>query len=685
MFLIRKTDVSKSFILSYAAIFSHLRRSEKNLIAKKSEVVSYKKGNLIYRQGEPSDAFYCVISGRVKMSRFQDNRETVLEFLTCGMYFGISSLLTTQTHSANAEVVNDSLILRIKKDDFDFILKKMPKLAIGLSMTLSQQIRTRDYLKGAVRSNIISVYSAVSGIGCTMYAINLAISLKRETGKKVIFVEISHSDKEMFKILNIEKANDPLNLKYSILQKDVINKFIIKNPGLDIDFLDIVHSPQTGETTQISSVLSLLTNDYQYVIVDLPLERSEVVFKALTQSDAVHVITDYDEQNLKSTRELMSDLFKNVEYPQEKIKVILNERKDSKKIAHDEIVRILDHDVFANIPVWWDAADKINESSIKVVLTQPDSEYARAIRRIARQIGGVLVGLALGSGAALGLAHIGVIKVLERENIHIDLVAGVSIGALIAALWASGKSGKEIEEIMMEYNKDKTKVFKLLFDFCFSKASIAEGKRVTKFLKRHMGDKTFYDIKLPLKVVACNLDRREKVILDSGDLVDAVRSSVAIPGIFKPVRSGDNLIIDGGIMEPVPVETLAESGIKKIIAVNVLPAPQDIQEGYKNYKYCLEKEKLDMQKRNFIFKIFYRIRLWFRRIIFHSIFDIMVNSILAMEYAMAKESCRKADVVINPIVPGTDWFEFFKTEALIKKGELEAEKALPQIRNLISQ
>jgi predicted acylesterase/phospholipase RssA/CRP-like cAMP-binding protein len=678
-------DINKSFIVNYAPIFANLRRREKRLILQKSEVMQYKKGNLIYRQGDPPDAFYCVISGRVKIFKLEDHKGEDLEHLTCGMYFGIISLLTAKTHSVNVEAVNDSLILRINKDNFDFIIKKVPSLAIYLSKTLSEQIRRRDYARDISKSNIIAIYSAVRGIGRTMYAINLTISLRKETKKKVLILDISQTGREIVETLNIKDAKEPLDLRHSILQKEAISKFIITDYDLDIDILNLQYHPTVNNlNVQISSILTLFTNEYQYIIVDLPVERNEVVFRTLAQSDSIHLITDYNVENLKSTRELMVDLFKNVEYPQEKIKIILNERKDSKKIPLDEIVRLLDHDVFADIPVFWEASDSINELSAKIVLTQPDSEYARAIRRIAREIGNMLVGLALGGGAAFGLAHIGVIKVLERENIPIDIVAGSSMGALIGAFWTSGKSGSEIENIIMEYNRKKIKVFGLLFDFCFPKASIAKGKNIAKFLRKHLGNKTFQDVKLPLKVIVCNLDKRERVVLDSDSLVEAVKRSIAIPGIFEPDILNGDLIIDG-ILDPVPIDVLIQAGVKKIIAVNVLPSPQDVQEGYKNYKYCLEKEKIEMQKQNLMRRILYKFRIVFGKMFSPNILDIMVNSLQAMEYVMAKQDCQKADIVINPVIPGTNWFEFFKVDVLIKKGEQETEKVIVQIKELVNR
>jgi NTE family protein len=686
MFRRKPVDINKSFIINYASIFSRLKNSEKRLIIQKSEVRHYKKGETIYRQNDPPDAFYCVISGRVRISRFKDNVEEALEFLTCGMYFGIISLLTTQTHSVSAKAVNDTLVLSIKKDDFNFILEKVPHLAVDLSKTLSHQIRTRDYARAAQKSNIVCVYSAIKGIGRTMYSANLAISLRKETGKRVILLEVSQSGKDLLNIFNMDTRNELIDLEHSVLQKDIVNNFVMRKQDLGIDFLSIAHNSEKNVSSErVSQFLTLLTNDYQYVIIDLPVQRDDFVFKTLEQSDTIHILTDYEIENIKSTRKLMVSLYKNVNYPLEKIRIIVNAKKDSTKIVFEEIIILLDHDIFANIPVFWQAEDRVSEDSLKIVLAQPDSEYAKAVRRIAREIGGVLVGLALGSGAAFGLAHIGVLKVLEKEKIPVDVVAGTSIGALIGALWVSGKSAAEIEDIMMGYNKNKMKVFKLLFDFCFPKTSLAKGRRVIDFLRKNIGNKTFYDVKIPFKVVACNLDKREKVVYESGNLVDAVRSSLAIPGIFMPTMSEGDLIVDGGILEPVPVDVLAKSGVKKIIAVNVLPSPQDMQDGYKNYKYYLEKKRAEIDKQNFAVRFLYRLIFMLKKIFSPNIFDIMVNSILAMEYVMAKEDCAKADVVIHPVIAGANWFEFFNAGVLIKNGELQAEKALPQIKAVVDK
>ena len=123
---------------------------------------------------------------------------------------------------------------------------------------------------------------------------------------------------------------------------------------------------------------------------------------------------------------------------------------------------------------------------------------------------------------------------------------------------------------------------------------------------------------------------------------------------------------------------------EKIIAINVLPSPEEVQEGYKNYKYHLEEERIAAQSRNFIFRILFTFRVLLRKLLFPNILDIMVNSLQAMEYMISKQDCSKADIVINPVVIGTNWFEFFRVDELIKKGELETEKAIDQIRKLVN-
>lgn len=671
----RLSDPDKTFIVNYAPIFANLDPPQKSLLIQKSKVVEYKKHDIIYKQHDLADAFYCVIMGRVRITTTLGAKTEILEYLNCGKYFGIISLLTGEPHSVNAEAANDSKILKIPKEDFQAILNKIPRLAIDLSATLSRRLRKKDIgEKKIFESNIISVFGAVRGIGRTMYATNLALSLRKETHKEVILVDISKSANEVC-----------LKLDTPFLQDSFIKAAILKEPASGINILNISHeSASSAYASNLNAILTQLTGGYRYVIVDLPTLMDEVVFEALKQSDIINIITDYNLDNLTQTNALISELFEKVNYPQEKIKVIINERKETKALTHQEVAKFLKYNVYATLPVFWEA-DNLDKRAGRVVWDEPATEYAQVIRRIARELGDVRVGLALSGGSALGLAHIGVIKVLEKENVPIDMVVGSSMGALIGSLWASGLDSRQIEEIALEYNQNKKKTFRLLMDTCFPKLSFAKGRRIRHFLERHIGKKTFQDVKFPFKIVAYNISKRQEVIFESGRLSDAVMASIAIPAVFAPTKINSDLIIDGGIIEPVPVGTLVKLGIKKIIAVNVLPSPENINQNYVFSQQQRLLEKAEAEKKGVLAKMIYGLRLRFRNIFFPNILDIVVNSIQTMEYVIGETECQKADVVISPVVTGVEWFEFFKVEPLIKKGEEEASKSLSAIKNIINE
>lgn len=684
-------DPHKSFIANYAPIFARLDTVEKDLIIQKSKVMEYKKGDSIYKQNDAPDAFYCVISGRVRIFTTYDRKEDTLEYLNCGKYFGMISLLTGEPHSVNAQAANDSRILKIAKEEFQIILDKIPRLAIDLSRILSRRLRRKDiHEKKIFESNILSVFSVAKEISPVTYAVNLGLSLRKETGKNIILINISKNTNEVYQVLGLAPEHTGKNNSFPSIKlvtpfttDDAITCAIMKTGVLGISILNIYpDNASTDYASNLNALLTYLTGDYHYVIVSLSSPKDEVVFPALRQSDIIHIITDYETGNLADTRGLVVSLFKEVNYPQEKIKVIVSKEEESRHFSYEEAVKFLDYQIYANLPVVRKTEEKI---SGKIVLDEPDTEYAKTVRRIARELGDVRVGLALSGGAALGLAHIGVIKVLEKENIPIDIVVGSSMGAFIGALWVAGLSVEQIEKIALQFNQNKKKVFRLLLDPCFPKLSFFKGNRIRAILEKHIGNKTFQEVRCPFKVVACNLSKRQEFIFDSGRIVDAVMASIAIPGVFNPVRIDGNLLVDGGIIESVPIGVLVRSGIKKIIAVNVLPSPESIVQNYEINLKRLDEEKKLAWERGFFSRLSYNLHKHFKGLIFPNILDIIVNSIQVMEYIISKNDCQKADIVISPEIAGVDWFGFFEAEALIRKGEEEANKSLVAIKSLISE
>lgn len=681
-----KRDPDKNFILNYAPIFTDLNIEEKELIAQKSRIVEYRKGDLVYKQHDLPSAFYCLIAGRVKAFT---HKET-LEYLSCGNYFGIISLLTGEPHSVNAAAVNDSKILVIPKDDFQKLLDEIPKLAIDLSRTLSRRLRKKDIgIKKIFESNIISIFGTDLALGRAIYAVNLSLSLAKETHKNVVIVDISENINEVCRALGLPMDEKGIGGKHPTLILDTplpdehkIKHGLFEDLLLGVSILNVQHQAGNQDyAASLNALLTYLAGHYHYVIVNLPAAIDTAVFQILNQSDLIHIVTACDAYNLGRARGLVSDLFEKVNYPQEKIKIIIDTKKDGSCVAPGEAVKIMQQKIYATLPLLEEAGTHLS----RLVLDQPNSEYAHIVRRLAREIGDVRVGLALSGGAAFGLSHIGVIKALEKEGIHIDMVSGSSMGAFIGALWAAGFNAKELEDIAYEFRNDKKKTFRLLMDLCFPKMAFARGRNIRKLLERYLGKKTFKDIKFPFKVIACNLSKRQEVIYDSGKLVDAVMASIAIPAIFAPTRINGDLIVDGGIIEPVPIGILVRSGIRKIIAVNVLPSPENIDATYKLNLQNKEEERLAARRKGFWARLGYALNSWLQARLFPNIFDIIVNSIQTTEYVIAEADCEKADIVLRPLVVGVDWYEFFKAEALINKGEEEANNALADIKALLSE
>ena len=180
------------------------------------------------------------------------------------------------------------------------------------------------------------------------------------------------------------------------------------------------------------------------------------------------------------------------------------------------------------------------------------------------------IGLALGSGGARGAAHTGILKVLDREGIRPTVVAGSSIGSLIGAAYAAGKPTADMEKEWLAVG-----VSKVLRGFMptFPSAGLSSGHELRKLLHGLFGDVTIEDLAMPFAAVACDIDTGEPVVLKTGSLVDAVLASTAIPGIFFPVRHGSRILVDGGMVDPVPVSVCRNLGADIVIAVDITARP----------------------------------------------------------------------------------------------------------------
>lgn len=259
------------------------------------------------------------------------------------------------------------------------------------------------------------------------------------------------------------------------------------------------------------------------------------------------------------------------------------------------------------------------------------------------------IGLALGSGAARGLAHLGVLKALEEDNVPIDVISGTSMGAVVGGLYASGLTVGRMADFAREFG-GKTIAYWMDPTF-FRKGGLLKGDRIEQALGELVGPLSFKDLKVPFYAVASDLSTGNEVIFSEGELVRAIRASFAVPGIFAPVKYRDSWLVDGALTDPIPTKILRDVKCGFIIAVNVctLPGKEDI-----------------VSEDN------------------PSIADVMMQ-VLSITQQKLSEPCMKlADINIIPDVGNYNWTSFAKTDELIDVGYRAAKMAMPAIKRRLS-
>jgi NTE family protein len=256
------------------------------------------------------------------------------------------------------------------------------------------------------------------------------------------------------------------------------------------------------------------------------------------------------------------------------------------------------------------------------------------------------VGLALGGGAARGLAHIGVLEVLEKEGIPVDLIAGTSAGAAIGALYAEGRSVAKIKKLALEVGWWQRVS---LIDLALPRSGFIEGTRIKNLLKSIIGDISFSQLKIPLACVATDISSGEEVVIKDGPVLEGVRASISVPVIFTAVKWQDRYLVDGGLVNPVPVSSVKEMGAEFVIAINVIP-PMGVR---------IQPAKKVKEP---------------------SIFQAMLHSLYISSYSLVRSNLAGADIVIEPELPNIGYGDFHRASETIRQGEIAAKALVEQIK-----
>jgi NTE family protein len=254
------------------------------------------------------------------------------------------------------------------------------------------------------------------------------------------------------------------------------------------------------------------------------------------------------------------------------------------------------------------------------------------------------VAVVLGGGAARGFAHVGVLRALEDARVPIELLVGTSVGSLVAAIYADGRSGPELEAMTKDLRRED------FFDFSIAPAlfgnGLAKGERLLGFVRERVRARRIEELRIPYAAIATDLDTGEVVVLDRGEVAVAVRASASIPGVFEPVRDGGRVLVDGGVVANLPVRAARSLGADVVIAVDVTAVAGRARTS------------------NFV--------------------EVILRAVNLVADEGVARAAREADVLVRPEVGALGLMDFDARDEAVRAGYAAGAAAIPEIRRILS-
>ena len=305
------------------------------------------------------------------------------------------------------------------------------------------------------------------------------------------------------------------------------------------------------------------------------------------------------------------------------------------------------------------------------------------------------IGLALGTGSARGWAHIGVINALNEANIKVDYVAGVSIGAVVGAVYAAGNINA-LEDVALQVNWKQILSF---IDIVFPKSGLIDGNKIADFIRMYIKAKNIEDLPLPFCAVSTDLATGKEIMIKKGDIVEAVRASISTPGIFTPVIKDNMTLVDGGIVNSVPVSVVRKMGADIVIAVDLTHdiisnrgigkirtvSPESMQMVKASDNRPIKKQKfltsLNTKIRSIDMSALTHIKQWMKINTLPNIFEVLLGSLYIMEAQITSIQLKfdPPDLLIQPKLGHLRYLEFHRAQEAILEGYKATKSSLKNL------
>jgi NTE family protein len=573
--------------LATCPVFSGMSPEQIDDIAPLFRTANYKAGDIILKQGGYSTAVYFLRSGRLAV-RIQRGRERdTVAMLQPPEAFGELSFLTGRQCVADIEVVVDSEIVFLPKEAVPKSGPQSDALNRGLLGALATRLQvTMQRGASAVEKPVVLIRNYPHWQAPEAFAGELAASLTRQTGLSTLLVNVGS-----------KSSSDLVPTGDATATIDVGDRFDAETVRPHVTRL-------LNESKRYTNVLLNVMGPDAAILAEQIQDLSNFRGFLLGADDPVPEVPEHIPHFIVQSGQ----------------KPTLPFLSGSRQLIREEA-----------------------ESETAFRQNQPvTARFRQTVDSIARRIGGIQVGLALGGGAAWGFAHIGVLAALREAGLPIDVIAGCSMGSVIGSLYACGYSVEQLTEVA-EYWRNRTGRF---LEWRFWRMCLVSERMVRKVFTGYFGDKAVNHTDMPFWANAVDIEGGEEHTIRDGLLVDCIRGSIALPGLLPPYARPPRLLVDAGIMDPVPAEQLRTMGSQYAVAINAMAAP-GTTEMSSRYPF--------------------------------NAFNVMIKCMFVMGHSVGQRAEKAADIVFTPDLAGINLLQFKRAPEIIECGRRATEVRVTDI------
>ena len=500
-------------------------------------------------------------------------------------------------------------------------------------------------------NRVLTIYSAEKAIGKSTLGINLGASLIQETQKSVLLLDF-HVDDEGVPARSLLKLPLSASWQAQTVEGETLKQSIqMHSSQLAVLTVNPVALQEARNSEELLNALfRTVLEDFDYVIIELPSRDTSLTFDILDKTDVVILMA--------SSFEYEQPIGSIGHY---NFRLVVN-RCEAENVAGPppQIQHYL-------LPEDVNSVDGFRKNGIPFVIQAPYRPISLAVGRLARDVGGKQFGIALSGGAALSLTQLGILEVLERNRITVDMIAGVSFGALIGASLATGMEFRKVKEAVVTWAESCRVVPPWSWRrWLSSKFFLDSG--LQDLCRSLLENVYFDDLHLPLNVMAVDTRTAASFVFKEGRVIDAVQSCMRIPHVFVPFPQTEAHLIDGSVIYPMPVLPLKRMGANICAAVAVTPTPAESQQYFQQRLKGLLNAEQRAIRENYA--------------LVTATFDSLMDRLTESPEGIASEEQMAPDVLITPQCQGISWRDFHQVHRLIDIGIQAAEEMIPNIEKL---